>query len=212
MAGCAGLAGCDAPFGLQYSTIKNVLAASVGLEDAPSITLEQASAVPYSSIGYRIGKSSEGMLILASQTGGELLWTSADRIAIMTRNGRIVKTGGLRWNLFATSFPTPDPLSANSASATLGGATYRTVDFNDVSRFAVRVQGQLTPAGPQTISILGSELSTIALIEQCRADDLDWEFQNLFWIDAESGFVWKTVQFIHPNEPPITIEVLRPPA
>lgn len=210
-AGSAVLAGCEAPFGLDYSTIKKVAAVSVGLEDPPGITLEQASQIPYSSLGFRIGKSSEGLLVLASQTGEDFLWTSADRVALVTRNGRIVKTGGLRWNLSTTSFPSIDPLSMTFDGAPVVSPSLRIVDFNDVNRFSVRIKGEFESLGPQTTNILGTDLPTIALIEHCKSDDLDWEFQNAFWRDHESGLVWKSLQFVHPNEPPITIEILRPP-
>ncbi len=212
MAGSAGLAGCDAPFGLDYSTIKNMAAVSVGLEDPPGITLAQASKIPYSSIGYRIGKSSEGMLILASQAGEGLLWTSADRIALVTNNGRLIKTGGLRWNLSGTSFGGIDPLATNLGQSLTTNTAIRNLDFNDIKRFSVRIEGRFEQLGTQTVNILEANLSTIALIEHCSSKDMDWDFQNSFWVDSDSGFVWKSVQWVHPNEDPITLEVLRPPS
>ncbi len=212
MAGSVSLAGCEAPFGLDYGTIKKMAATSIGLEDLPGITLAQASQIPYSSIGYRIGKSSEGMLILASQTDDDFLWTSADRIALVTKNGRIVETGGLRWNLSDTVFRYPDPLAKEPNGSISINPVVRSLDFADIRRYEVRIEGRFERLGMQQINILGSTLSTVALTEHCTSQDMDWEFQNWFWIDSDSGFVWKSVQWVHPNQEPITVEVLRPPS
>src|SRR5438045_7358616 len=63
------------------------------------VTLQQAAAIPYATIGVRIDGSAEGMLALAtSNPGDERLWTSSARIALLTRAGRIVRTAGLEQN------------------------------------------------------------------------------------------------------------------
>ena len=38
-----------------------------------------------------------------------------------------------------------------------------------------------------------------------------WSFENLFWVDPQTGFVWRSVQHIAPGVAPIEIDVLRPP-
>jgi len=45
------------------------------------VTLEQAAATPYASIGVQLGGSPEFMLVLATGVDSDLLWTSASRIA-----------------------------------------------------------------------------------------------------------------------------------
>jgi len=213
IAASAGLSACKAPMGLDYGTLKDMAEISVGLKDPPGITLEQASAVPYASIGFRIGRSSEGMLILAGQTGTDLLWTSAEHIAIATHNGRIVRTGGFRWNLADTQSATSDPLGANLGRNTPAEvSSRRLIDLRDIHKFAIEITSQFELIGNQKINVLGTDLETVAYKESCVADQLDWTFQNSFWIDSDSGLVWKSIQYVHPNLDPITIETLRPPA
>jgi hypothetical protein len=206
------VSGCNAPYGLDYGTIKKVVAISAGIEDPPGITLSQASAIPFSSIGYRIGKSSEGILILASKTDGQLLWTSADRIALITAAGRIVKTGGLRWDLSDTVFREPDPLKEIMSLSTTPVQSRRLVDFRDIGKFSVTIATELKRLGPQSITVLGSEIPTIAFSERCETREFDWSFENQFWADSDTGFIWKTRQNIHPNLDPIMTEIFRQPA
>ncbi len=205
------LAGCDMPYGLNYDTVKTSLAVSTGLEEAPGITLEQASQIPYASIGYRIGGSQEFILVLASTIAGSLLWTAADHRALVTANGRVTRSAGFEWNLAETSFSQPDPVQTGLHQLTTNVLLVRTLDLRDVDRFGVSVQSTFTPIGKTKVSILGADLDVLEVHEDCRCDDLDWSFQNVFWADVGSGFIWRSVQNIHPNLGALTIEVLRPP-
>ncbi len=189
----APLAGCEMPYGLNLDTVKTSLAVSTGLESAPGITLEQASQIPYASIGYRIGGSQEYILVLASTIAGDLLWTAADHRALVTEGGRITRSAGFEWNLGETSFAQPDPVQTGLQQMTTNVLLVRSLDLRDIDRFGV------------------SSLDVLEVHEDCRCKDLDWTFQNIFWADVSSGFIWRSVQNIHPNLDPLTIEVLRPP-
>lgn len=211
LAAASGALGACQPFGTDYGTLKTALAVGFGLEDAPRITLEQAAAVPYASVAFQIGSSGEGMLVLASANGQDLLWTSSQRLAITTRNGRIVATAGLQWNLTSTVFAQADPLQTGILNEIPASAIDRLLDFNDVKRYAVRVSGHFERHGDETTTILGSKLDTIRIVENCYCSDLDWRFQNQYWVDRETGFLWRSEQSVHPNLAPISISVLRPP-
>lgn len=203
------LAACEAPYGLDYKTIGQSLAVSIGIESPPGITIEQAGQVPYSSLGYRLGDSAEQMLVLGTASDNANLWTSAERRALSTKAGRITKTAGFKWNLSETYWPAPDPLSEGAAASSR--STLRLLDFGDVKRFGARLHGQFDSARESEITILGTSIPTISLSEICHCEDFDWDFQNQFWLDRQSGFVWRSVQYVHPNLEPFTIEVFRPP-
>lgn len=205
------LAGCQMPYGFDFDTIKTSLAISSGMEDAPGITLEQASQIPYASIGYRIGRSQEYVLVLASTIAGSLLWTAADHRTLVTQNGRITRSAGFDWNLGETSFSQPDPVATGLHRMATNVILARNLDLRDINRFGVTVQSTFIPTGKKTISILGTDLKVIEVREDCRCDVLDWTFQNVYWADLDSGFVWRSIQTIHPNLDALTVEVLRPP-
>jgi len=59
------------------------------------VTREQAAAIPYASLGYSLDGGNQDILVLATDSGGDLLWTSAAHVVIVTRDGRIVRTVGL---------------------------------------------------------------------------------------------------------------------
>ena len=63
--------------------------------------------------------------------------------------------------------------------------------------------------GPETIEILGTKIATRHHVESCEAEQLDWSFENEFWIDPKSGFVWQSEQSIHPRSADLNLTVFR---
>jgi hypothetical protein len=205
------LAGCGQTlFGVPLEQWGNAVEVATGIKDQPTITLDDAAKIPYSTLGYQFGSGAEDILILASNTGGDLLWTSSVHRTLVTRSGRVIKCQRFDWNLDATQFFDSDPLTTNQKVAAERRFT-RACDFRDIDRFAIEIESEFQQKGPETITILGQPLATMAFVENCRAKQLEWEFQNMFWVDQDSGFVWRSQQTIHPNLDPLTIEILRPP-
>jgi hypothetical protein len=64
--------------------------------------------------------------------------------------------------------------------------------------------------GDDNVEIFGSRIPTRHIVEHCTVEALKWNFDNEFWKDRTSGYVWRSSQHIHPKSPPIILEVLRP--
>lgn len=176
------------------------------------ITLRQAAAVPYASIGVRIGDNKQILLVLAADMAGSRLWTSASRIALTTKDGRIIQTSGLPDDLSATYFRTADAFKTELQSPSAADThSVRLVDFRKDFKYSVPVTCQLRPGADTSVTILGRHIAVREYDELCDAATLDWSFTNRYWAD-QTGFVWQSVQHIHPDADPIQIQVLRPPA
>lgn len=197
-AGCIGIGGNDA--------ISIWDAASSAFSDGEKVSLQEASSVPYASIGLQIGDSSQLMLLLATDTAGLQLWTSSARIAITTDRGRITRTSGLEHNLGGL-----EPRRTGHAAS--GKTTHWLADFPDLGLYSISITCQERPVGKETIDILGKELYTNRFEDDCKTDGdaLDWSFKNTYWRDPASGLAWRSIQHVHPSAPIIVTETLRPP-
>src|SRR5262245_23959254 len=109
------LARCGSNPDIDFATVRQL----VMPRDRPrDVSREQAAQVPFATIGIRVDGGAQTMLVLATDTGGDLLWTSAARAALLTRGGRILQSAGFRENLAATRFQDGDALmKAPQASA-----------------------------------------------------------------------------------------------
>lgn len=174
-----------------------------------AITREQAASVSYASMGWRLNGGPEHLIVLATDTGGEQLWTSAEHIVLVTRDGRILRTVGLPKDLAATTAAAGN----QSPAAALQGPlqTSRQQDFPDINRYAVSIRCRAVSRGPESIAILGAAIATIRVEESCAAQGLDWRFTDTFWVDPQSGLSWKTIQHTHPGGTVIQTQIFRPP-
>ena len=200
LAGCSTMA--DSDVGGLYEIAKNLWSGNSRM-----VTLEEAASVPYASMGIRLGDGPQVMIILAGDSGGQRLWTSAAKIAITTEDGRIVRTAGFEHDLGGYAV----------GSDTQGKDGVRTLrwqaDFPDLNLYSVQIVCRDRQAGDETIVILGKDIHTRRIDESCASEGsgLDWSFDNTYWLDPSTGLVWRSIQHIHPQLDSIEMEILRPP-
>lgn len=171
-----------------------------------SVGLDQASHIPYATLGVRINEGAQQILILALDDNGERLWTSSARVAIATSGGRIVRTAGFGTDLngFSAIRSTLEDWSQPHAFNWEG-------DFSDLGYYSVSIHCDVRPQGPDPITILGQQIDTIRVDELCHSDKLNWSYTNSYWVSLQSGRVWRSVAHFHPKGPALELEILRPP-
>jgi hypothetical protein len=205
LAGCAS-ADNNNLWGEYFQILKDSVAGTFGDR---AVTREQAAGIPYATMGYRMNGGPQMMIVLATDTNGDLLWTSASHIVLLTHAGRIIRTVGLPHDISGVA-----PLMGNSLpapAAVLKGAftSTRAVDFPDTGSYSVPISCKMMTAGRETISILGQPIATLRADESCTSSG--WSFRDSFWIDPTSGFVWRSLQHLTPKGDTIETEILRPP-
>ena len=182
-----------------------------GYEGVP-ITRARINTLPYASMAAKIGKGPRSLIVLGRADEGELHWFSADRTVLVTRYGRVVRTAGFPANIRNTRLLDDDPLP-KIVSGPLSTATFRRlVDLTPTDRYGILITSSLEALGPETIEIAELHFDTEVYFETCTAREFDWSFENQYWVDPKNGLTWKSVQHIHPDIPPIELELLKPPS
>jgi Group 4 capsule polysaccharide lipoprotein gfcB, YjbF len=207
------LSGCDSTgtsdYSLYYQAVRQSVAASFG--GSSHITREQAAAVPYASIGYRLNDGPEQLLVLATDSGEEQLWTSGAHVVIVTRGGRVVRTVGLPQDV-AGMTPERGQQLFEPAAAMKGSLTnIRLEDIPSIPAYGAAIKCVAQPQGIETIVLLGHGVTTRKIDETCRSDALGWSFTDSYWVDPDSTLVWRSIQHIDPKGEKLEIETLRPP-
>ena len=172
-----------------------------------SVSREKAASVPYASIGVRLGSGQEALLVLATASGDDLRWQAGTQVVIGTRDGHITHTVGFTHNLDGFQGPIPD---SKSVPPERGGPYHYLYDMVDMGKYGVLAQCSQHDAGAEQIVIIGVTHDTRHIVEKCKAKILGWRFTNDFWRDAETGYVWKSVQNFRPDVDALTLEILRP--
>jgi hypothetical protein len=204
-------AGCSSDGTSDYGQLfQYVSSAWTGRDTA--VTHEQASAIPYASLGVRIGDGPEQMLVLATGDNSKSSWTSASHFVLQTEYGRIVQSVGFAADIDGLQSQAGEKISSPADSIASARTEKFLADFGNIHRYSVPITCKIGPTGNEPITILGSAINTVHVTEICYAALLDWNFENSYWIDPQSGLVWRSVQYVHPNTDPIETETLRPPA
>lgn len=206
------LAGCNSTgqsdFAQFYHAVRQGVSASFG---SGRITKAQAAAIPYASMGYRLNDGAEQLLVLATDANGEQLWTSNAHTVIVTRDGRIARTVGLARDVAAVTPRAGSQLPA-VAAAFKGTVTYtRQEDLPDIPAYGATITCSAISKGRETIVILGRGIPTARIDEACHSAELKWSFTDSYWLDPDSGLIWRSVQHIHPKGEKIETETFRPP-
>ena len=191
-----------------FQVVKQSFAASFGSQ---RVSREEAAAIPYASMGYRVDGGPQYLLVLGSDAGGDLLWTAKSQVVIVTRDGRIVRTVGLPHDISAVTPQAGQLLSAPGDALRGAVPGTRVADFPDLPAYGVTLTCSAAAAGPQTISILGNAIHTVRVLESCHSAQLRWSFVDSYWIEPQSGLVWRSLQHLHPGGETIEIKTLRPP-
>ncbi len=191
-----------------FQVIRQSWAASFG---QIRVTREQAAAIPYASLGYTVGSGNQDILVLATDSGGDLLWTSAAHVVIVTRDGRVVRTVGLGQDLSNQTARDQGGRPSPAAAVRAPFTSTRLEDFADMSLYGVRLSCRAKLVGQQNVKILGQVISTLRVDETCNSQKPEWSFTDSFWVDKDSGFAWRSRQHVHPKAGPLEIEIFRPP-
>jgi len=207
LAGCSSAGSGNTNYAQFYQLTKQSLSASFG---KIRITRDQAASIPYASMGYSLDGGNQALLVLATDSGGELLWTGPSHAVIVTRDGRIVRTVGLGHDLAGLTLrngAAPAPASAVRGAFT----TIRLEDFPELGIYGAQVSCRARLVGQQKISVLGQTVTTNRVDEACRSSKPDWSFVDTYWVDPDNGLVWRSRQHIHPKGGEIETELFRPP-
>lgn len=179
--------------------------------DRGEVSRDQAAGIPFASIGVAFGRSDEGLMVLGLSEGVRQEWYARSQMLAMN-NGRIVQSQGFPYNLSRLEVRRADASTVATGGAPPLGTEYSLVmDFQDLSLVGAGAMCQSSDMGQEIIEILGTALTVRHVVEDCRIAVIDWSFENEFWVDPETGFVWQSSQYVHPKLSRLTFRVLRPP-
>lgn len=178
-----------------------------------SVSRITVMGVPFATLGFRYGNGPQVLITLVQTQAGRLYWVSSDGLSIVTEHGRIVTTSGFPSNLSGGQSTAKDPLTLPHALDWAENPLLRLQDYKDDFGFGHVLECNLADEGVEEITLLDSSFNTRKFSETCEISTLNWSFENTHWIDLQTGFLWRTSQWISPrHKKPVVLEVLRPSA
>jgi hypothetical protein len=182
-----------------------LIAQRVTNAEGKRIPRDVPAAIPYASMGMQVGASDQGLLVLGTHTPPQAEWYGGESVMIRTRQGRVVRTAGLPFDLGGL-----EVLPQNARRP--GESAVLRYDFPELGVFGAVARCSERDAGSETIEIVGARIDTRHIVERCDVAMMGWSFEAEYWRDARTGYVWRSRQHVHPKLPAVTLEVFRPEA
>lgn len=180
-------------------------------EDQP-IDRQAVENLPYATIAAKIGDAPRAVLVLGRYEGRELHWFAANNVALAFRDGRLIQTAGLAPDLTAAFSSYVDPI-ANHPQRLQPGTPYEwEIEIDGQPRRNVVIKSNFFAEATETIVIADISYDTLRLREEASAIGINWTFENYYWVDIDTGFLWQSRQHTLPGEKPIEVQVLKPAA
>lgn len=149
-------------------------------------------------------------LFAASENGGYVTYASSIRQTLTLRGSQITASRGLGWDLLSATSSRPDPLVTPMRPGTWPAQVQRSYEFP-----AFAPQGRIETfdcrfeyGEAQDVVILGVLHRGVAITETCANDRTN--FENLHLADVDTGFVWRSIQWLGPQQGLVDVEIVLP--
>ncbi|MEM7211196.1 MAG: YjbF family lipoprotein [Pseudomonadota bacterium] len=182
-------------------------------EPAPKprvFTRAELNEIPFATVAVRDDKDNRVFVVPLADNGGYVVYQDAGRRGFAMRGGLIVSTQGLNYNLAAVRHAIEDPIATPTPVANWPKSVYRSYQFRLRSEkdFAITTSCSYGAGVPERIEIIELFFNTLRIEETCS--NTVRSFQNVYWADPNTGFIWRSEQWVGPKNDPFKTEIIRP--
>ena len=178
--------------------------------EAREPTRTELSALGAATIGFGYGEVSPVYMVALADNGGYLTYQDKGRRGVVLLGGAVAGTLGLGNDLVTVKHGLDDPVAYPRAVAEWPESIVRSYNYRvrDLEDYVITVACALEPQGYVGYEIVEVELQLAKVVERCS--NAVRSFENTYWIDTYTGFVWASDQWLGPDLERATIEVVTP--
>ena len=161
----------------------------------PELTREQLNQIPSATIALSLGDGPRTFLVPLADNGGYLNYLDSGGHGLVMLKGAVTGTQALGRDLEAVRHHPDDPIAHPTPVADWPGGVYR--DYQFARRLA-----------RETIEIVEIDFDVVRISEVCT--NARRQVTNTYWVEPETGFIWKSRQWLGPHLEQATVEIIRP--
>jgi len=191
---------------------KTVRSAVFGPEiEAPGPEPDRATLdkIRFATIAVSFQGSARTFLVPLADNDGYLTYQDTARRGLVLKGGAVAGTDGLGQDLLGVRHQVDDPFAYPRPLIEWPGQVDRSYQYRirDGAPFSITVTCVIDIAARETIEIVERSYETARIVESCA--NARRRFQNVYWVVPETGFIWKSVQWLGPKLNPVTVEIIR---
>ena len=157
-----------------------------------------------------VGEETGAFMFAASDNGGYVTFSSSLRQSVTMRGARVTATRGLGHDLLSLTSSQPDPLMRPIPPGQWPSRVTRSYEF---PAWAPRgriesFEGRFEFGAASEIVIIEQRHQGVEITEYCSGPT--GEFENLYFADLRTGFVWRSIQWLGPQQGLLDTQVVIP--
>lgn len=174
------------------------------------MTRAELNQIPSATIALKVGDSPRAFVVPLVNNSGFLVYQDPARRGVVMDGGLVTATHGMGYDLNSVARRADDPVAAPTPLPEWPGAVERSYAFTLRGQISYDIGVSCTydRGVRELIDIVELRFEVVRMVETCRNPRRT--FVNTYWADPDSGFIWKSVQWVGPNLSPLTIEIIRP--
>ncbi|HSG98854.1 MAG TPA: YjbF family lipoprotein [candidate division Zixibacteria bacterium] len=179
-------------------------------EPAPAMTRAELDQIPYATAAFSKAGGARVILVPVTDNGGYLNYRDPGGDSVIMFGGAVSGSESLGFDLQAVQHQPEDPIAHQMPLADWPGRLNRVYQYlqRDLGRYVIALDCVYEPAVAERIEIFELVFDLMRVNEVCT--NAERQIINTYWVDAETGFIWKSEQWVGPQIGHVTIEIIRP--
>ena len=177
---------------------------------AAPVTRAQLARIPYATIALSKNGGPKAFLVPLVDNGGYLNYRDTSGAAVIMLGGAVSGTQSLGYDLRSVRFDRRDPIAHPTPLADWPDHVHRQYRYalRDLGDYSITLDCVFMPVARETIEIVELRYNVMRVSEDCT--DARRQVTNTYWVDPDTGFVWKSRQWLGPEIGQVTLEIIRP--
>lgn len=174
------------------------------------LTRAELDEIPYATITVAFGESARAILLPLADNGGYLDYRDASNRGIRMLGGAVAASEGLGLNLEAVRHDRRDPVAYPRPLADWPESVFREYQYRvrEGEDYGITLACTYRVVVRETVEIVEINFDLARVSEVCT-NQLR-QVVNTYWVEEETGFIWKSEQWLGPVLGHARIEVIRP--
>jgi hypothetical protein len=149
-------------------------------------------------------------LSASGRTEDHVSYQDQNRRGIRMRGGAVAATYGFGVDLRAVRFQREDPVATPTPLEQWPGQVDREYQYRvrDLDGFSITVTCVFDRLVRENIVVVERTHEVVRVVETCTNQRRS--FENTYWVEPETGFIWRSAQWTGPSIRPVTVDIVNP--
>jgi len=208
------LAGCSSSGTSDLGMVTTLAKQSLFPVEPPAppreLTRAELDQIPYATIALSFDGGPRSFIVPLADNGGYLTYQDANRRGLVMLGGAVTGTLALGEDLRAVHHDRRDPIAYSKPLAEWPQQVFRDYQFTvrDGADYRVTLDCVFQKVAAERVEIIEVSFDLVRMSETCT--NAARQVTNTYWVEADTGFVWKSEQWLGPQLGQATVEIVRP--